>query len=262
MKPEVFSCYHQVLEYNFTSMSKTSLDNLSNKIPDKPSGIKVYPDRADDSVNSLKINSPKKILDSSPFENKSDVEIWEIFKSGDEAAFIYVYSKYFNELINYGIQFTTDISLIEDCVQDLFIKLRKSRNKLGVIKKSIRLYLLISLRRRILDNKAIPKKRERVKNEFSKEFDIVLPLETHLIHEDILTERRKMLQKAMKQLTRKQREVIYYIYYKNLSYTEAREIMKINTNKTIRNLLYRALGSMRAVMKYLSVIILITIRFI
>ena len=70
------------------------------------------------------------------------------------------------------------------------------------------------------------------------------------------------MQKAMKQLTRKQREVIYYIYYKNLSYTEAREIMKINTDKTIRNLLYRALGSMRAVMKYLSVILLITIRFI
>ena len=215
-------------------------------IPDNSSGIKIGV-----STNSQEFNSSEKTLDNSPFENKSDTELWEIFKSGDESAFIYIYSKYFKELINYGIQFTTDVNLIEDCVQDLFIELRKSRNKLGVIKKSIRLYLLISLRRRILDNKKLPKKRDQIIKEVSKEFEIVLPLETHLIHEDILTQRRKMLEKGMKQLTRKQREVIYYIYYKNLSYAEAREILKINSEKTLRNLLYRALGSMRAVMKYL-----------
>lgn len=243
-------------------MPNTSLYNFSKKIPDKTLGIKVHTEKVYDATSSLKIKSAEKILDNSPFENKSDVEIWEIFKNGDESAFIYIYSKYFNELINYGFQFTTDVNIIEDCVQDLFIKLRKSRNKLGVIKKSIRLYLLISLRRRILDNKALPKKRDKIINEISNEFDIVLPLETHLINEDILIEKRKMLQKAMKQLTRKQREVVYYIYYKNLSYAEAREIMKIKSDKTIRNLLYRALGSMRSLMKYLSVIVLISTIFI
>lgn len=221
-------------------------DKPSRKIPDNSSGVILS-----GSANSLEINSSENLLDNSPFENKGDPEIWEIFKSGDESAFIYIYSKYFKELINYGIQFTADVNLIEDCVQDLFIKLRKSRSKLGVIKKSIRLYLLISLRRRILDNKAIPKKREQAIKEVSAEFEISLPLETHLIQKDILTERRKMLEKGMKQLTRKQREVIYYIYYKNLSYAEAKEILKINSEKTLRNLLYRALGSMRAVMKYL-----------
>lgn len=240
----------------------TFLDKYNKKIPDKSLDKKVHQERVGVSANSLKINSAEKLLDNSPFENKSDVEIWEIFKSGDEAAFIFIYSKYFNELINYGIQFTSDINLIEDCVQDLFIKLRKSRNKLGVIKKSIRLYLLISLRRGILESKALPKKRDKAINELNKEFEIVLPLETHLIQEDILTKRRKMLEKVMKQLTRKQREVIFYIYYKNLSYAETREIMKINSVKTLRNLLYRALGSMRSVMKYLYVLFLVHSQFI
>jgi len=227
-------------------MPNTSSDKLNKKTPDNSSGRKLGI-----STNSLELNSSEEILDNSPFGNKSDTEIWEIFKSGDESAFIYIYSKYFKELINYGIQFTADVNLIEDCVQDLFIKLRKSRNKLGVIKKSIRLYLLISLRRRILANKTLPKKRDQVIKEISQEFEIVLPLETHLIQEDILTERRKLLKMGMKQLTRKQREAIFYIYYKNLSYAEAKEILKINSEKTLRNLLYRALGSMRAVMKYL-----------
>ena len=227
-------------------MAHISSDKLNMKIPDDSSGMNISV-----STNSLELNSSEKTLDNSPFENKGDTEIWEIFKSGDESAFIFIYSKYFKELVNYGIQFTADVNLIEDCVQDLFIKLRKSRNKLGVIKKSIRLYLLISLRRRILDNKTLPKKRDQAIKEVSKEFEIALPLETHMIQEDILTERNKMLEKGMKQLTRKQREVIYYIYYKNLSYAEAREILKIKSEKTLRNLLYRALGSMRAVMKYL-----------
>ncbi len=237
-------------------MSSTSIDSLNDNLPDKSSGQEVNRDELGDSTNSLKIKSNEKILANSPFENKGDVEIWETFKSGDESAFIYIYSKYFNELINYGIQFTTDINLIEDCVQDLFIKLRKNRSKLGVIKKSIRLYLLISLRRRVLDKKVAPAKRDKSIDEIIEEFEIVLPHETHLIQEDLLIERKKILQKAMKQLTRKQREVVYYVYYKNLSYSETREIMKINSEKTLRNLLYRSLGSMRAVMKYLSVIFL------
>lgn len=237
-------------------MSSNSIDRLNDNLPDKSSGLGENRDKLGDSTNSIKIKSNEKILANSPFENKGDVEIWETFKRGDESAFIYIYSKYFNELINYGIQFTTDINLIEDCVQDLFIKLRKNRNKLGVIKKSIRLYLLISLRRSVLDKKVSPTKRNKSIDEIIEEFEIVLPHETHLIQEDLLVERRKILQKAMKQLTRKQREVVYYVYYKNLSYSEAREIMKINSEKTLRNLLYRALGSMRAVMKYLSVILL------
>ena len=238
-------------------MSKNASKNIAKNTLDKSLDINAPGENIAKTTNSLELNSAKKVLDNSPFSNKSDLEIWETFKSGDESAFIYIYSKYFNELINYGNQFTTDINLIEDCVQDLFIKLRKSRSRLGVIKKSIRLYLLISLKRRLLDNKTLPNKRNKSIHEIAKEFEIVLPIETHLIHEDLLTERRKMLQEAMKQLTRKQREVVYYIYYKNLSYTEAKEIMKINSEKTVRNLLYRALGSMRSVMKYLSVLSLV-----
>ncbi len=238
-------------------MSENALKNTDRKILGNSLDLNAYSEKKADAKNSLKLISSKKILENSAFGNKSDLEIWETFKSGDESAFIYIYSKYFNELINYGFQFTTDINLIEDCVQDLFIKLRKSRSRLGVIKKSIRLYLLISLKRGLLDKKTLPGERNKSIHETTQEFEIVLPLETHIIHEDLLTERREMLQKAMKQLTRKQREVVYYIYYKNLSYAEAREIMKINSEKTLRNLLYRALGSMRSVMKYLGIIYLV-----
>ena len=126
-------------------MPKIALENTDKNIPKIPLELNSNSEKKISAKNSLELISSKKYLENSAFDNKSDLEIWETFKSGDESAFIYIYSKYFNELINYGNQFTTDINLIEDCVQDLFIKIRKSRNKLGVIKKSIRLYLLISL---------------------------------------------------------------------------------------------------------------------
>ncbi|MCG8309408.1 MAG: RNA polymerase sigma factor [Cytophagales bacterium] len=200
---------------------------------------------------ALNISSSSGATPGSPFDYKNDAEIWEVFKRGDEAAFIYIYSKYFDELINYGIQFTPDVNLIEDCVQDLFIKLRNSRSKLGSIKKSIRLYLFVSLKRKLFNHKSLSGKIDVAIAESSVEFEIVLPQETHLIHNDVLTKRKKILEKAMKQLTRKQREAIYYVYYKNLSYREVTELMKIKTVKTLRNLLYRALGSMRSVAKHL-----------
>ncbi len=95
-------------------------------------------------------------------------------------------------------------------------------------------------------------KRELSASNFNKEFEIVLPFETHIIQNDILKEKRVMLEKGMKQLTPRQREVIYYIYYNNFSYADTREIMKIKSVKTVRNLLYRALGSLRSIVRHAS----------
>lgn len=238
-------------------MSGSSLNISNENNSDHQSDNNQTIDQSHPSIIQDEKKSAKEIINKSLFENKSDTEIWETFKNGNESAFIYIYSRYFNELINYGYQYTTNVAFIEDCVQDLFIKLRKSRNKLGVIKKSIRLYLIISLKRRLLKRKKKPNGRYLLEIELSEEFEIVLPKETHLIQEDIFTERTKSLQKAMNHLTRKQREAIYYIYYNNLSITEAKEIMKINSEKTLRNLLYRALGSMRSIMNYMSVFALL-----
>lgn len=233
-------------------MTKESTDNLKEKIINISLVSKENAAKTVSSLNSPQITLAEKFSENSSFENQSDVEIWEKFKSGDESAFIYIYSKYFSELINYGVQFTSKVNLVEDCVQDLFIQLRKSRKKLGIIRKSIRLYLYISLKRRLIDKMKLMDKRELSASNFSKEFEIVLPSETHIIQNDILKEKRVMLEKAMKQLTPRQREVIYYIYYNNFSYADTREIMKIKSVKTVRNLLYRALGSLRSIVRHTS----------
>ena len=72
-------------------------------------------------------------------KTKDEAGIWNDFLSGDDSALSYIYRCYANSLFNYGKQFA-DTEVVQDCIQDLFYDLIKSRKKLakGV---SIKAYL-------------------------------------------------------------------------------------------------------------------------
>ena len=57
----------------------------------------------------------------------SDVDLFTLFKKGDEAAFEILYQKYFNALSHYGLRICQDHELIENAIQDLFIDLWRRR---------------------------------------------------------------------------------------------------------------------------------------
>lgn len=79
----------------------------------------------------------------STIHDGEDAIVWEKFKSGKQAAFVYIYNTYFQMLMNIGCQLTKDKSLVKDCIQDLFIELISRRSNLGDV-KSIKLYLIKS----------------------------------------------------------------------------------------------------------------------
>lgn len=192
----------------------------------------------------------KNIPASAKYAGIPDKKIWEDFRNGDEAAFIHIYSSFFQELISFGFQFTTDKQLIEDCVQDLFVVIRRKRKTLSPIKTSIRLYLFQALKRRILDYK---KKYSRISNIDSEEgmsaFEIVLPLETHIINEQAYNERIDRLNQAINDLTARQREAIYYLYFKCMSYEEIKAMMGLNNVKSARNFIYKAVAALKPYLK-------------
>jgi len=67
----------------------------------------------------------------SSFEALEDKDIWSSFKKGNETAFNFIYSNYFNELFSYGLRFTDKREIVKDSIQDLFIELRKASQKLA-----------------------------------------------------------------------------------------------------------------------------------
>ncbi len=82
----------------------------------------------------------------------SEAKIWIKFKSGDEAAFIWIYKNYFAVLYNFGRQFNLDSDFVKDQIQDLFIYIRNNRERLTNV-NSVKFYLFKSLKRRLLSNK-------------------------------------------------------------------------------------------------------------
>jgi RNA polymerase sigma factor (sigma-70 family) len=208
-----------------------------------------------DPLSKLKVQD-RKVDRMAKYVGIADQIIWEDFRCGDESAFIHIYTTHFKDLISFGYQFCRDLQLIEDCVQDLFVDLRRKRIKLSPIKNSIRLYLFQALKRRITDYQ---KKLNKVNLSNCTEnyiFEIIQPHEAQIIDEQVYHELIDKLNCAIKQLTVRQREALYYLYFKNMSYEEIRVLMGLDNIKSVRNLIYKAIAALKPLIET-SIIVLI-----
>ncbi|UII19994.1 RNA polymerase sigma factor [Fulvivirga ligni] len=183
--------------------------------------------------------------------HSSEGEVWNAFKAGDEAAFIKIYEKYFDVLVNYCFQFTQDEDLIKDCVQDLFIFIRNKRSTLSPT-DNIKLYLLKACRNRLisyLKKQHVIKSYDDLGND---SFVPVLSTEDNIINLQTREIKEEKLNRAIQKLSIKEREMIYYFYFQNMSYESIRELMDYDHVKSVRSLLYKALTKLKGFFVFLS----------
>lgn len=179
--------------------------------------------------------------------NADDAAIWQLFKSGNESAFIRIYETNFDRLFSYGLRITKDRELVKDAIQDLFIELRKGRNNLGNT-DNIKFYLFKCLKRKIIKEygKWYSNLEDINDNYF---FSFNISHEHHLINRQIDEEQVLSLDAAVKKLSPRKKEVIYYFFYEGMSYQQIQEIMGLENIKSARNLIYKALDFLREVLK-------------
>lgn len=180
------------------------------------------------------------------FSSKGDLEIWRDFKQGNESAFTYIYRQYFKKLFTFSSQFIQDKELIKDCIQDLFIELRKNRKNLSDT-TSIKLYLFKSIKRKVI----VYKKRIQANSIYNKrywgyDFKVVLSAEHLMINRQLEEQKLLQLNMALKKLTKRQGEVIYYYFYENMNYSQVMEMMELKNIKSARNLVYKALKVLKS----------------
>lgn len=182
-------------------------------------------------------------------KTKFDLEdnlLWNKFKEGDESAFVHIYKQSFESLCHFGVQFAP-LNLVEDCIQDMFIDLRQKREKLPEIKNSIRLYLFQTLKRRIF-NVLKKKKNKLIFEDVEKlNFEIIPPHESLLILNQSQKITLEKLEKALKGLNEKQREVVYYFFYKGMSYEEISKMMGYEHVKSARNMVYKIISHLKKI---------------
>lgn len=176
-----------------------------------------------------------------------DAAIWKQFKSGNESAFIKIYESNFDRLYAYGLRITNDKDLVKDSIQDLFIELRKGRTSLGNT-DNIKFYLFKCLKRKIIkESGKWYSNLEEINDNYFFSFNI--SHELHLINRQIEEEQVLSLNAAVKKLSPRKKEVIFYFFYEGLSYQQIQEIMELDNIKSARNLIYKALEFLREVLK-------------
>lgn len=167
-----------------------------------------------------------------------EAALWDDFRNGDEAAYALLYRNYFYLLYSYGSKISPDTELIEDCIQDLFVKLWESKHRLGPA-PSIKNYLLKAFRRRLQE--AVKKQNSRQAClEQEMDFKLTLAFESEASQQQLQLEKEQKLQAALQKLSARQKEVIYLRYYKKLSNEEIAEVMAISI-PSVYNLVSHAL---------------------
>jgi RNA polymerase sigma factor (sigma-70 family) len=168
--------------------------------------------------------------------------IWLNFQAGDQRAYSYLYDAYFKKLYRFGLKISADANLVKDCIQELFIKLWRTKENLAQ-PVSTKSYLFESLRRTIL--KELAKKHYKIESNLPEDyhFEVSLSHEFRLIDLQITEERMQQLEKALQKLTRRQRDAIHLKFYGQLSYEEIAEIMDLNV-RSVYNLISKALDTL------------------
>ena len=174
-----------------------------------------------------------------------DHDLWQRIRVGDEQAFTALFEKYHRTLYNYGSKLSTNSSLVEDAVQDVFIDIWRLRHNLTENVTSVKFYLYRALRRRI--HVAVDKFPSM--EEISELDDEDTPANhTHseaiLIEAESSSARAQRIQELLAQLPDRQLEALTLRYFDEFSMDEIAEIMNVN-EKSVRNFIYKALTSLR-----------------
>lgn len=171
----------------------------------------------------------------------SELTLWDNFISGNDEAFNIIYETHIQSLYRFGNHFTKSEELIFDCIHDVFIDLYKYRTNLNAT-NNIKLYLFVSLKRKLL-------KMLSEKGRFISLDDEIPPfyysLSTSSDTDDGLqSEQFELLEKAMLELSNRQREAIYLRFVSGLSYEELGEVLQLNY-QSARNLIFRGIEKLR-----------------
>ena len=192
-------------------------------------------------------------MSENPLDKSKEAALWQSFKNGDKEAFVTMYRYYFKTLANYGSRFTTDVLLLEDAVQDLFVSLWRRREQLGNLAnvESPKFYLLRALRNQLIRNS---------RNDiFDKADDmddfldhlVSLSSEQQIIDQEHTLDQVQKVRYAISNLSPRQQEAINLRFYHGMNLDQIAQIMGISKQAT-SNMLFKAYTVLRLTLKFVS----------
>ena len=174
-------------------------------------------------------------------DQKRIIDLWIQFLEGNEVAFSQLYCLSFDDLLTYGRRVGGDNEMVEDLIQDLFLKLYQKKI---ILEDNTRLrpFLFRSLKN-LIYNQLIRNAKLQSLPDYNFAFDLNYTIDDQLslIHDQGLSDE---IHHILRGLTGRQKEIIYLRFVHEMSFEEISEIMEINI-QSARNLLTRSMEKLR-----------------
>lgn len=178
-------------------------------------------------------------------DDKIDVyqDVWLKFTEGDDDALSSIYFEFFDLLLNFGMKYSSDRFLVEDCIQNLFVDLLKNRHQQKTV-HNLRFYLTKALRNQMLYEHRKTKNQIPVEEQTETEFTITYSIENSLIAMETDEMHLRFLKMVMEDLTARQKEALYLKFNCGFDYKQISELMQISV-ESARTMVYRTLKSIK-----------------
>jgi RNA polymerase sigma factor (sigma-70 family) len=177
---------------------------------------------------------------SSPHTSQNDGSLWRLLKQGDRIAFEALYRKYIEGLLHYGERMGTEEEVLKDLVQDLFIEIWKSRERIKEM-DNVKFYLFKALRYKIIKYQHRSHVSEPLNQEWMGAEESV---EHRILHAEQEGLTAKYLQRAMARLPKRQQEIIHLRFFQGFSNQDIASLMNLQY-QSATNLIHRSLKTMR-----------------
>ena len=176
-----------------------------------------------------------------PFStSQDDATLWLLMKQGKEAAFEALYRKYVGDLLHYGEKMGTGEEVLKDLIQDLFIEIWKSRERLSET-DSVKFYLFKALRYKMIRYNHQTMAAVPLHGEWSPTEESV---ESRILHEEQEYLTARYLHEAIEKLPKRQQEIIHLRFFQGFSNQEIASLMNLQY-QSAANLIHRSLQTIR-----------------
>jgi RNA polymerase sigma-70 factor (ECF subfamily) len=169
--------------------------------------------------------------------------LWDAFRRGSQESFAQLYELFVSDLYRYGYNLIRNKQVVEDCLHELFLHIYENRQRLGST-DNIRFYLYRALRRRLLDTVTKLTKFDSDDYLFDGVEFLVQSYEHELVEAQLLDQQKRLVLLELDKLPKRQKEILYLVYMKGLTYQQAAEVMNI-TMKSVYNTIHVALTALR-----------------
>ncbi|WP_020605382.1 RNA polymerase sigma factor [Spirosoma spitsbergense] len=172
-----------------------------------------------------------------------DQILWQLYREGDKQALGHLVERYYRALKHYGLKFMVDESVVEDCLQELFLQLWQNRAQINAT-VSVKHYLFKALRHHILQHLRSQKRMPIQELDWDISIADETDSETLFIQQESLIQLTHALQAQLDSLPAREREALYLRYYGDLSIPEIAEVMNVN-RQSVSNFLQKAITKLR-----------------